>query len=78
MEKDKATRMETGYYFETKILPEYILEEEKYTSGFGIRIPWKQGRCCKLFKNSLDTACQNACTCEGPPLSKTCLSKTYT
>ena len=24
------------------------------------------------------TACKNACTCDGPPLSKTCLSKTYT
>ena len=24
------------------------------------------------------TACKNTCTCDGPPLSKTCLSKTYT
>ena len=24
------------------------------------------------------TACKKACTCDGPPLSKTCLSKTYT
>jgi hypothetical protein len=23
-------------------------------------------------------ACKNACTCDGPPLSKTCLSKTFT
>jgi hypothetical protein len=23
-------------------------------------------------------ACKNACKCDGPPLSKTCLSETYT